>query len=60
MVLKLGKENDNKKSKFYSTHDFTDINTGPNKCYQFHLTKYIKKNFLQLYGLNEKLEKLNV
>ncbi len=53
-------ENDYKQSKFYSTHDFTDSNTVPNKLYQIHLAKYINQNFLQLYGLNEKLEKFNV
>jgi|TARA_B100000519_G_C14204398_1_gene419548 hypothetical protein len=53
-------ENDYKQSKFYSTHDFTNSNTVPNKLYQIHLAKYINQNFLQLYGLNEKLEKFNV
>ena len=53
-------ENDYKQSKFYSTHDFTNSNSVPNKLYQIHLAKYINQNFLQLYGLNEKLEKFNV
>tara|TARA_A100001011_G_scaffold179470_1_gene188268 strand:- start:7952 stop:8617 length:666 start_codon:yes stop_codon:yes gene_type:complete len=60
MDLNFVIENDYKQSKFYSTHDFTDSNTVPNKLYQIHLAKYINQNFLQLYGLNEKLEKFNV
>ena len=60
MDLNFVIENDYKQSKFYSTHDFTDSNTVPNKLYQIHLAKYINENFLQLYGLNEKLEKFNV
>ena len=38
-------ENDYKQSKFYSTHDFTNSNTVPNKLYQIHLAKYINQNF---------------
>jgi hypothetical protein len=60
MDLNFVIENDYKQSKFYSTHDFTNSNTVPNKLYQIHLAKYINQNFLQLYGLNEKLEKFNV
>ena len=60
MDLNFVIENDYKQSKFYSTHDFTDSNTVPNKLYQIHLAKYLNQNFLQLYGLNEKLEKFNV
>ena len=60
MDLNFVIENDYKQSKFYSTHDFTNNNTVPNKLYQIHLAKYINQNFLQLYGLNEKLEKFNV
>ena len=60
MDLNFVIENDYKQSKFYSTHDFTNNNTVPNKLYQIHLAKYINQKFLQLYGLNEKLEKFNV
>ena len=60
MDLNFVIENDYKQSKFYSTHDFTDSNTVPNKLYQIHLAKYLNQNFLQLYGLNEKLEKFYV
>ena len=60
MDLNFVIQNDYKQSKFYSTHDFTDSNTVPNKLYQIHLAKYINQNFLQLYGLNERLEKFNV
>lgn len=60
MNLNFVIENDYKQSKFYSSHDFTDSNTVPNKLYQIHLAKHINQNFLKLYGLNEKLEKFNV
>ena len=60
MDLNFVIEDDYKRSKFYSSHDFTDSNTVPNKLYQIHLAKHINQNFLKLYGLNEKLEKFNV
>ncbi len=53
-------EDDYKNSKWYEHHDFNNHNTVPNKFYQIDLARHINKNFLQLYGLGEKIDKFNV
>ena len=44
-------------SEYYQYHDHVNQNTVPCKQFMKHFVKKINKEFLQFYGLNEKLKK---